>query len=902
MYHKIILSAFVLLAGMFTLSAAGKFSLKNGICTVESPRIKLEIQYGLVLKMTVDGEVFTRSDNALLPDVPFRRSLVPEDDPYEMKKTGADSIRLSYKIGEKGKLFYDYKVEGDDILFRMGTENINIKRSKENLDIHFANLAPVAVITGVGNRTLRNDPPAHGFALYWAGSSFHFPRVIIAEGKKSVAMFSAESSQPYQNMMFFHDPKTDHVIMRAGDYNYYDKLGKLETFKDNKITTDYFRLSAHKDWLAAAKYWQKNFEKRTGAKPLWKNDSKYARKIHAVFTGIPNLRWQEDPDAYFKTLASQFNPENVIIFYWNANSILTLGDHRYCIDPYPHPKAVAGLKKHGFQWIGFHGYSLLCNEKYIPQRHAGLFKNKVPKGYKFEPDYQGKTENFFKDMNPYRSIRGKTLSMLNPAAKPVADYLVRNVVNYAKYHDIPGFYLDCVGAVSYALNPGRKVFDGKTYTEGDVEVFRRIRKANPDLLLMPEYCGEWMIPYIFYTWENPYNFTKSLKINHPLRGALYGTYFWSRETAHDDNPIVSAYYATLPEIAWGSQKLESNLVDPWYNERAKLFIREKLFNALPDKWDSAAFAYYRSEKNGFFQFRKMPFGYAFVDSKGKVELGIYENVSKGIPGFAIPNWCAYDDKGAAIGLNPKASYRFIKKADPVPFTVTKMSDGTYFEFIRHNKSWTTTRIQGKKGMKDVQLSVRFDKKPLYVLVNGEVKTLSGNKLNTSAALPASLIAIYKEPGKHHFAHKTGWGLGHSGKNGLYAPHGFRGFSWNFMLSTGQYQFARERKHGVKLGPGSYSAYADKLIRVPAGKKVLKFSYALKNNLKKFKPMRLTISANGKELFSQIIRNNPKWQEGQVDISAYAGKLTMFTFVFLYDDGNPASHCNNYLTIGEPRFE
>lgn len=98
MIKKIVIFAVVLLSGIGSLYGAGTFTLKDGVCTIVSPRIKLEIQYGIVVKMIVDGEVITGVGDAPLPDLPFRRSLVPDSDSCELKKTGADSARLIYTI------------------------------------------------------------------------------------------------------------------------------------------------------------------------------------------------------------------------------------------------------------------------------------------------------------------------------------------------------------------------------------------------------------------------------------------------------------------------------------------------------------------------------------------------------------------------------------------------------------------------------------------------------------------------------------------------------------------------------------------------------------------------------------------------------------------------------------
>ena len=892
----------VLLSG--TLAAFGGFQVNEGVLTVSTPKLKLEFQEGIIVSIQASGENFIPSFGNL-PEKPFRKSLVPDgSQPGVFKQLNADSARFTYTM-EKGKIFYEFKLEKDDILVRMGVDGIDLKKGSENLDIHVAFLNTPSVITGIGSRTLRNDP-AREENLYWPGSAFHFPRVLIAEGKKGVVMFNNESSQPYQNIFYYHTPESDHVVLRCGDNNVYKKTGKLLLVKGNKELTPYFRISAHKDWVAAARIFRKNFEKRTGAVPLWKNPSVYARKIHAVFTGTPNLPWKEDPAEFYRNIARDFNPENLLLFYWNANSIITLGDHRYSLRPFPSNESKAVFRKMGFQWIGFHGYSLICNEETIPDRHKSIGLKWIPAGYKFTPDYDGKPEDFYKVMTPYASRRSKPFSMLNPASRKVEDYLVRNIVNCAKYQDAAGFYLDISGGLSYALKPGKIVFDGKTYLEGDVEVFRRIRKENPDILLMSEHCGEWIMPYIFYTWEGVLPFSnKKVRINHPLRGALFASYTWMRETMVVDDPIKYAYYGTLPEVVcnYGSANLEKNLTDPWYNERAKLFIREKLFNDLPETWDPEALAYYRSAKNGYFQFRKTPYGYAYTDAKKQPLLGIYKGTAKGIPGFMIPQWCAYDRNGTAIGLNPEHFYRFIKNTEKVPFTITALSDGCFLESVRNQEKWTSVRLNSKT-IKKADFTVKFDQKPFRVLVNGKEQNITGNMLKATVDLPASVQVFYSKPAVDiSLSRRNEWKFGYDGVNGLHASHGYRGYYFNIPLSAGPFTFDKQKKDCVNIGSGRYGGYAEKMAAVPAGKKTLKFFAALKNNLPKI-PMKLIVTVNGKTVMDRTVSNSDKWQELQADAAEFSGQEVLINFAYRYADPEKtvAQNFNNVLHLGGFSFE
>jgi len=875
----------LLLCGALTLHAG--FEMKNGELTVTTNKLQMKTRNGMItyLKDGQTGEVFTGKATAFA-EIPFRKSLIPDlSKGGEFKKNSGDTGILSYPLEGGGRLSYEFKTEENDILVRIHVENYDLERYADNLDLHVMALTPRAMITGIGSRTLRADP-AREETLLWPGSGFYFPCVAIAEGKEGVLLFHSESSMPYHNLIFYHTPDTDHLVLRGGDNNLLRRTGKLLVSPKGEYTTSFWRIGAHRDWLSAAKSWREQFEKRTGAVPLWKNPSRTVRNTHAVFTGTPNLGWKENPDEYYKELAEKFNPENLLLFYWNSPSILVFGDPRYAEKPYPAKESVEALKKHGFQWIGFHGYTLLCNQSDIRNRLEKYFKGRLPEGYSFHPDYDGPPADFYKNMEPYFSIRSGPLGMVNPAAKYVEDYLVRNIKDFAAYHHIPGFYLDITGAVSYALKPGKIVFEGKTYYDGDVNVFRRLRREAPELAMMSEYCGEWVLPYFFYTWEAELVFRHpKIRINHPLRGALYGSYIWARESTVELDPVKNAYYATLPEVVLGigSARLEENLTDSWFNERAKLFIDHKLFNDLPEKWEDGVLAYYRSDKNEWFQFRKMPFGYAYTKD-GTVLLGICENVRQGVPDFSIPAWPAYDAKNRPIGLNPKQSYRFIQEKTPRPFTISSLPENVFISGVRKQPSWSMVSLDSDSS-KEAEIAVDFHKKPFRVLLNGI--EVAPDRKTYRVSLPGTLLVLENEPkaidgGK--LPNRNGWNFGHYDANGLPASHGFRGWSFDFNTDTSEFSFAGQKKLSVELGPGRFGSYAERFVKLPDGKAELSFATAMKNTLKDV-PMLTRIQVNGQEVFRETTPSSDAWREQKVNLDRFAGETVLLTFSYQFE--NPA---------------
>ena len=898
-----------LLSAIPLLLAAG-FEVKDDtlIVTTSAMTVKMDLNFGMITSIaTRNGDSFC-GQNVPLADLPFRKSMVPSgDDKGKVRKISKNSAIVEFKMENGGLLYHEFVTEKEDILLRTGVKNIDLKKRGESIDVHLVYLKPDAVITGKGSKTLRKEP-ARSEMLLWPGSSFYFPRVVMLENKKNCLMIYNESAQPYHNVMFYHEPESDHIILRSGDIGLLQRTGV--TLLDSKnYQSKFWRFSVHSDWAAAARYWRKEFEKRTGARPLWKNKSSVARKIHAVYTGAPNLLWKETPEEYYKKLASEFNPENLLLLYWNANSIVTLCDHTYTLKPNPTQGMKDVFRKLGFQWMGFHGYTLVCNESAIDQRHAPYKRNKsFPANYKFNPDYQGKPEDFYKNMDPYLSRRSGPLAMLNPASKYVEDYLVRNINNYVKHHDAIGCYLDISGAVHYALKPGKIVFDGRTYTEGDTEVFRRLREANPELLTMTEYSGEWIIPYNFYIWQSGTVFRKEkVRINHPIRAALIGSYVWTREKTTDDYPLKNAYYATLPEVVagYGSKNLESGLYYPWYVERAKLFVREKLFNDIPPgKWDPDVLAYYRSEKNGYFQFRKTKTGYAYTDAKGNELLGIYENVTKGNKNFYVSDWFAYDSAGCAIGLNPAKSYKFVKTPGKLPFVITKLSKDIYLDQIRSNKNWTTIVLDSVKA-KTADFSVKFNSAPAKVLLNGKEIQVNGKEWKNSAALPAVMVVYHKNPvaaAPEKLLTRTNWIKGFIGDNGLYESHGYRGYYFNWDQTFNHYTANKVKKTSLNMGCGHYSSYNEKLVKIPAGKTKMKLEYALNNTAKQ--SMILTVSANGIKLADLTIQSKDAWQNAEFDIAKFAGQDTIVTITFRYPTikDSKTANINNVLHVSGISFE
>lgn len=887
------------------------FSFKESALHVQSSGVELHFQNGIIsyLKNRKTGEVLTGKKIMLLRDS-FRRSLLPEpEEAGQFKRMDENTASVVCKTASGAVLTYTFRTEGDDILFKVDAENFDVSKQAENIDIHLLHLIPDSIIAGDGTKMLRTDPKRQG-SLLWSGAGYHFPRVLLLEMSKGVVMIRNESYMPYHNIVYYHTPESDHIVLHALENNLIRRSGKWKTGKPGALSSSYWRISPQKDWLDAARRWRKELEEKTGAVPLWKNPAEAARNIHAVYSAYPPT--SAETESFYKALAKEFDPPTLLLFHWNAFSIVQFGDHTYFENTTPPKQAVEILRKYGFQWMPYYGYILLVNEKQAQGRIQELTKSKskearaFPAGYKFTPDYDGKPEDFYKTMMPAASGKGLYLR-LNLAHKAVRDYLVRNMKNYAKAHHAGALYLDVFGNFHYSIEEEKQVFDGMTYYEGEVEMLKEFRKEAPNVALMSEYAGEWIYPYIFYSWVECNSIARNhISVNHPFRAALTGSYFWSRESPGLD-VIHASLYASLPKLnleITGTPAAKRNARHDWSEDRVKLFTQNRLFHDLPERWDDAVYAYYRSQNGkGWFQLRKMPFGAAYVKEENgthKILLGRYQGVGKGIPGFSVQDWLAYDSSGAAIGMNPAWKYEFsAREADHSPVILSSLPEKVWISRTLQAESAISITLESD-GVAEVDVSLDFKEEPLQVFANGISQNVSSGKIRVK--LPGTMVFLFRE-GVPVSVGKTiplgNWDILRFGVNGLFCPTGYGVWYFNFQSNTPRATFGGKTEHSLRLGASRYGIAASKPIQLPKEAKLLAFRILQTCQEAKAPPMHAEIVLNGKTLWNELIPPSKTWEDVSIDISSFAGQPVLLTLIYRYNTEKDilAKHCENYVYFG-----
>ncbi len=482
------------------------------------------------------------------------------------------------------------------------------------IDLPIVNFKQSAVILGSGARYLRTDPDAITQTTY-GNFGLNGPSVAVGEGTEAVFAVWSEATEPVpQHIKLHHTPDYDHVVLHAEQDS--------RRTDHRQIVSPAWRLGAYPTWLDAARRWRTQFELRTGARPLWENRVAWVRDVHAVYyaTNLSNV----DLPAKLMELAGMIDPSRVVYFLWNGDRIVLYGDPTL-VDQIGRPTDEERelVTQYGWPFLLYHPFNLIYSDAGATDRLSFLAaRNWLPSGYQFEPDYVCISECwrlYWQDI--IAPLGGDTrFDVIHPGADRFKEYLVRNLTNYAERYQANGIYFDLLGDVGVNFQEPLAVVDGDNYASGEVATLIALAETRPELAVMSEYQPTRLVPYAFYAWEGSSTHIKQsayvdMRINHPLRTALLGSYAWTREsnTEYIDD-TAAALLGTLPEISLVGDHDVTDARARWSQARAKLFCEEELFNDLPEDWEAGVLAYYRSQRTGhWFTFRPVDATYGYVE-------------------------------------------------------------------------------------------------------------------------------------------------------------------------------------------------------------------------------------------------------------------------------------------------
>lgn len=754
--------------------------------TIDTDRLELTILGGAVVAVrdTATGEAFsggaTWSDLSRAatgfshgPDPaaasrPMGGPAAPSGPPVALRPDESSAVEFQRKDPRIGVLIYRqlagaksaadaahadaelrlaFRVEDDgELSFRLEARTGDPARAIRDTRFPLVGLTAQAVILGSGERFARGDAAAESRCVRIA-NNIYSPAVGVVEGRRGVlGIWPEPAGVGYDDLSLRHAPEADelvaHIDLNSGqnDPDTVDEPGVARG--------SWWRLAALPGWLDVARRYREHLEQRTGVKPLWEQSPTWVRAIHAVCNERPGINDPAVADKFYADLAARFDPQNLLLFYWNGNCILLFGDHRYMTElQYPKPAEIEALGKHGFRWMGYHPYTLIFSPlgrvKHLDEARSRGFG--VPADYTFQPDYAGPPGlDAFYDY--FRSVAtgyyapqetSPSLWVLHPGAAKVRDYLTRNVGGYCREHGMSGCYFDILGAdhASHFVQNApqdRRIIEGRDWRRGEEEACRAIKAANPELAMMSEVQSEWTTIHTFYTWEGESHLThpQPVRLNHPLRAACWGSYTWTRT----DSPEAVALSAGLPAVT---------LDDQWTIARARLYCDELLFHDLPSQWDPVALAYLRGKDDRWFQYRRMDWGYAYVESDSlHVRLGrLVRQREFPVPGPAwIQHWAAYRD-GRPIGLSPTQTYDFMMQPPPNddPVWLTSLPAGASIRAIRHGEGQSVIELAAAEPIDAAQVEVAFHRDCLSVH-NGALDHSSPFAAGTSQIHPGPFAA------------------------------------------------------------------------------------------------------------------------------------------------------------------
>ncbi|MDP6504102.1 MAG: hypothetical protein QF886_10820, partial [Planctomycetota bacterium] len=615
-----------------------------------------------------------------------------------------------------------------------------------SLDVPVLNLKGKSVVLGSGAKYERKDERWVDCTTR-VSNGLYSPNVAVIEGDRAVVGIRAEERNfEYANIWLAHTPESDSVILNT-TIPYGGRPAEDDRSVLRSVT---WRIGVYASWVEAARRWRHLFRTHRGARPLWEQSCEWARGIHAVNTQVQEPAKAQE---FYQKLATKLDTEKVLLFYWNGSRVILHGDHRYIAkSARPKPQVIDAFKKHGFRWMGYHGYVLL-NPPHAAAARLKDFatKGELPQGYSFQPDYGGPPEDFLDTFRPvstgyYHPMDKARLWVIHPGTKLCRDYLLRNLDNYCGAHRMDGAYLDILGASSsHQFPPEKKVMEGVDWRTGEWGLLEALRTKHPHLGLMSEYQHERSMPHTFYSWSGTAQVVRlkevGTRLNHPLRTALWGSFTWTREQEID--PADAALMGTLPDVTLG---------DDWEVARAKLFTDEELFNDLPEEWGNDALASYRGRDDRWFQFRNLPYGDGFTevtDAGPELRLGRFRGVHQSplAQPARIQGWPAYRD-GTPAGLNPGRTYPFLleEHRQDSPFQLTALPGDVFIESISHSENQSVLTF-GSSKQAGCEIQIRFHQKCMRI--HDSARTVEGpfeegSLMTAHTTVPGGLVFEWKE--------------------------------------------------------------------------------------------------------------------------------------------------------------
>lgn len=513
-----------------------------------------------------------------------------------------------------GSLLIDITVDivsGEIELVATGMESDqNLQTQQINLPVLYA--TPQTTILGSGSKYQRNEPSAMDQTSY-PNYGLNSPSVVILEGVQSVFGIWLESTDAApDHVILHHKPDIDHLALTS--------YPSPRTAQPKLIISHPMRIGNYPSWVAFAKRWQTRFETRTGIQPLWNHATPWVRNIHATFDGTNNWYFTK-PEKYVE-LASLIDPNKLLFFIWNGDRIVLYGDQTL-LKNIPRPTQTELTSMQPFHWptLIYHPYTLIQSPQGQLNRLIFLENNGwLPDDYVFTPDFPDNGT----DWNTYWTLKtaqyDTELNIIHPGFAEFKAYLIRNVENYINAYQAAGVYFDILGGNGNQFFDNRQqvVFD-QDYIEGERQTLFQLSTQKPHIGIMSEYQTPWVLPYIFYSWEGTETHSRQNQIvgsrlNHPLRVALLGKYFWARE---DNEKLIdyrtSALMGALPQVSLDGDYLISSTSAALSQARAKLFADKELFNDTPDSWQANALAYYRSNTGNWFTFSDLGDSYAYTE-------------------------------------------------------------------------------------------------------------------------------------------------------------------------------------------------------------------------------------------------------------------------------------------------